>query len=742
MPRVTPLVNNLNGGEFDARMVANTNFGAYPKGSAELINLLLLEQGGLTRRPGTKFVKEVKDSTDTAHRLIQFVFNDEQAYILEFGDQYIRFYTDLGRLEDPPGTPVEVVSPWTSAQLAEIDYAQRADIMNLVHPEVSPRRLSRTDNLTWTLDEIEFIDGPYLDENTTTTTITPSGTTGSVTLTASAPLFEAGHVGSLWSIGRPSGVVDRVEWAAGQTIAINDQRKYDGINGINVYIATSAGTTGDIPPEHLEGIRSDGDVDWDYYYTDIGGYAKITGFTSSTVVDADVKSKLGTALATTFWSEGAWSSVRGFPRVVTFHEQRGTYASTAFQPQTVWLSKSRELDNFLNRTNQPDDDPIDRTIDSKRPDLFKWMESATRLFLGGSDSISALRGSSIGEPITPKNVTKDLVNSTPSANVDPILTSTALLFIEKNGRRLNELLLTGQFEGEPLQETDMSVLNQTILKPGVTEMAWQARPHRTLWCLKSDGKLASFVYNRQQEVIGWGGHLIAGAAGEEFGIVRTIASIPGSISAGTIERNEIWMIVERVIDGTTVKYIEYLEAEFEDDTDVTDQFFVDSGLTFSSGTETDVITGLDHLEGETVQVLADGSSHPDVVVTSGQIQLERDVNKAQIGLKAPYLYEALKMEIGSQTGTSQGKLKRINEVLLVLDRTFNASVGPDKNQQQDIYRLEAGQPMDLPRPLLTGEYLEPIEGDWQGDPRLVIAGDHAGNFTLLAIRPTVTGAEV
>jgi hypothetical protein len=120
----------------------------------------------------------------------------------------------------------------------------------------------------------------------------------------------------------------------------------------------------------------------------------------------------------------------------------------------------------------------------------------------------------------------------------------------------------------------------------------------------------------------------------------------------------------------------------------------------------------------------------------------RDVNKAQIGLKAPYLYKALKMEIGSQTGTSQGKLKRINEVLLVLDRTFNASVGPDENQQQDIYRLEAGQPMDLPRPLLTGEYIETIEGDWKGDPRLVMTGDHAGNFTLLAIRPTVTGAEV
>lgn len=723
-------------------MVANTNFGSYPKASAELKNLLLLEQGGLHRRPGTKFVKEVKDSTDTDHRLIPFVFNDEQAYILEFGDLYIRFYTDLGRLENPPLTPVEVVSPWTSAQLQEIDYAQRADIMNLTHPDVSPRRLSRVDNFTWTLEEIDFNDGPWLDENETSTTITASGLTGAITLTASDPIFETGHVGALWRIGRESGVPDTVAWVPGLAVLVGGIVRYDGVNGLNIYKAVDAGNTGAIPPEHQIGRRSDGIIRWDYLYTDIYGFVKITGFTSSTVVDAQVQSfELPTTVATTFWQEGAWSTVRGYPRVVTFHEQRSAYASTSFQPQTVWLSRSRELDNFQSRTNLPDDDPIDRTIDSNRPDIFRWIESATRLFLGGSDSISALRGSSIGEPITPKNVTKDFVNGTPSADANAVIASTALLFIEKNERRLNELLLTGQFEGEPLGATDMSVLNETILKPGAKELAWQTRPHRTLWVRKVDGKLAAFVYNREQEVIGWGGHEIAGAAGEEFGTVISIATIPGSVSAGTQERNEVWMIVERVIDGTAVRYVEFFEAEFEDDTDIKDAFFVDSGLTFESGTETDVITGLDHLEGETVQVLADGTAHPDVIVVSGQVQLERDVNKAQIGLKSSYLYKSLKMEIGSQTGTSQGKLKRINEVVIGLDRTFNASFGPDENQQQSIYRLEAGQPMDLPRPLLDGEYREPIEGDWETDPRIVSIGDHAGPFTMLFIRPTVTGAE-
>lgn len=740
MPRVTPLRTNLNSGEFSARMVARVDFARYPNASAQLKNLVPIEQGGLTRRPGSRFVKEVKDSTDAGHLLIPFVFNAEQAYVLELGDLYVRFYTDQGRLEDPPATPVEIVSPWTSAQLSQLRYAQRADIMTLVHPDVAPYRLSRVDNLTWTLTKIDFNDGPWLDENTTATTITSSGLTGTVTLTASDPIFEAGHVGAQWRIGRATGVLDFEEWAPSIAITSGNFYKFDGVNGLNLYEAQSTGTSGTIPPEHLEGTREDGSIDFSYAFTGIYGHVEITGFTSSTIVTAEVQGiQLATAFATTFWQEGAWSDVRGYPQVAGFYEQRAAYATTAFQPQTVWLSKTRELDNFLQRTNTPDDDPVDRTIDSENPTFFRWMVTGSQLVLGGSEDIWGVRSSNLDQPITPTNIQAKRLNRKGSADVTPVAVDESILFIERNGRRLNELLFN--FDTDGFAAIDMNVLNETILKPGVAEMAWQSRPWRTAWERKSDGKMAGFIYNRQQEIIGWSGHEIGGDNGSGFGEVIAITAIPGSAATNSSERDELWMIVERVIDGATVKYVEFLEGDFEDDTDQEDAFFVDSGATFS-GAATDTITGLDHLEGETVKVLADGSVHPDVVVASGQVVLEREVTKAQIGLAAPYLWQSLKLEIGSQTGTSIGKRKRVSDVLLVLDRTMNASIGPDAATQEIVPNFVEGTPMDAPRALLTGEFLVNIDGEWERDPRLVMTGDDPGPFTLLGMRPDVTGAEV
>ncbi|MGI9491373.1 MAG: hypothetical protein ACR2QF_03000 [Geminicoccaceae bacterium] len=723
-------------------MAARVDFARYPNASAKLVNLLPIEQGGLIRRPGTRFVKEVKNSADADHRLIPFVFNAEQAYVLELGDLYMRFYTDQGRLENPPGTPIEIVTPWTAAQIGKVRFAQRADIMTLVHPDVAPYRLSRVDNFTWTLVRIEYRDGPWLDENLTATTIIPSGITGSITLTASAPLWQAAHVGALWRIGRRSGVVNLPEWVASTAVTAGDVQKYDGINGINVYRAVQTGTTGEIPPEHQDGIREDGSIDWEYLYTDIFGWVEITGFTSSTVVDADVK---GVELpsfgggGTTFWQEGAWSDVQGYPHVVGFYEQRAVYATTASQPQTVWLSKSRELDNFQVRTNSPDDDPVDRTIDSENPTFFRWMVTASQLVLGGSEDIWGVRSSNLDQPITPTNIQAKRLNREGSADVTPAAINEAVLFVERNGRRLNELLFN--FDTDGFIATDLSVLNETILKPACLELAWQRRAWRTVWGRKSDGRLATFIYNRQQEVLGWAGQEIGGDNGDGFGKVIAITTIPGSAATNSGERDELWMVVERVIDSSTVRYVEFLEGDFESDTAQEDAFFVDSGATFS-GAATNVITGLEHLEGETVKVLGDGSVHPDVVVTGGQVTLERDVTKAQIGLASPYVMQTLKLEIPTQQGTSIGKRKRAARVLLVLDRTINASIGPDENNQEVVPTYTEGSAMDAPRALLTGEFLVDIDGEWERDPRLAMVGEDPGPFALLAYRLDMIGPEV
>ena len=154
-------------------------------------------QGAATRRVGTKFIAEVKSSAAKT-RLIPFEFSTVQTYVLEFGNQYMRVYKDQGQVQSG-GSAFEISTPYLTAELFDIKFSQSADVMYIVHPNHEARKLSRTGHTSWTLTEIDFTDGPYLAENTTATTLTPSGTTGSVNITASASLWASTDVGRLVS---------------------------------------------------------------------------------------------------------------------------------------------------------------------------------------------------------------------------------------------------------------------------------------------------------------------------------------------------------------------------------------------------------------------------------------------------------------------------------------------------------------------------------------------------------------
>ena len=184
MPRTTLALTSFVSGELGAKLDGRTDFAKYSTGAKTLENFLIHPQGSATRRVGTKFIAEVKDSSKKT-RLIPFEFSTVQTYILEFGDQYMRVYKDQGQVLSG-GSAFEISTPYLEAELFDLKFAQSADVMYICHPNHDARKLSRTGHTAWTLTQIAFTDGPYLSENTTATTITPSGTTGSITLTASA----------------------------------------------------------------------------------------------------------------------------------------------------------------------------------------------------------------------------------------------------------------------------------------------------------------------------------------------------------------------------------------------------------------------------------------------------------------------------------------------------------------------------------------------------------------------------
>ena len=180
------VINAFNAGELSPLLDGRSDLQKYYSGCRTLENMLVMSYGGATRRPGTRYIAPVKTASKKV-RLIPFEYSIQQAYILEFGDQYIRFYKDGAQIESG-GNPYEISTAYLEADLFDLQYIQSADVMYIVHPDYHPKQLWRTAHTSWTIADVDFERGPFFDENETNVTITPLAATGNITLTASSAL--------------------------------------------------------------------------------------------------------------------------------------------------------------------------------------------------------------------------------------------------------------------------------------------------------------------------------------------------------------------------------------------------------------------------------------------------------------------------------------------------------------------------------------------------------------------------
>lgn len=259
-------------------------------------------------------------------------------------------------------------------------------------------------------------------------------------------------------------------------------------------------------------------------------------------------------------------------------------------------------------------------------------------------------------------------------------------------------------------------------------------------------------------MIGWSRQFLGGRYQDGGAVVESLAVIPGSAATGSENRDEVWFLVKRTIDGATRRSLEVLEGGFEgpERSDFPDEaawraavleaqkraFFVDSGLSGSFPAPVTTITGLDHLEGETVAVLADGAVHPERMVSSGGIELRTPAREVVVGLPYAHSFRSLKLAVGAAAGTSVGKVKRVHGVTLVLLHALAGRVGPDQTALEPLVFRTVGDAMDGAVPLFSGEYRVTFPGDYDRDPRLVIQGEAPLPFTLLAIAPELQTRDV
>ena len=413
------------------------------------------------------------------------------------------------------------------------------------------------------------------------------------------------------------------------------------------------------------------------------------------------------------------------PSVVAFFEQRLVFANTNNNPQTLWFSKNGDYTNFTVGT--ADDDALIYTIASNQSNAIRFLSSTAVLTVGTSGGEYVLTSTSDG-PITPTTTLIRKYSNYGSAKITPVQVADVTLFVQRGNRKMREFKFVGNVNVGGYSAPDMTILAEHITNGGIVDMAYQQEPDSIVWVVRDDGTLVGMTYRREEEVVAWHKHVIGGEFSGGQAVVESIATLPTDTG-----EDELFMIVKRTINSVTRRYIEKMNV-FDFGSDTTTAFFVDSGLQYSGGATTS-LSGLYHLEGETLQVLANGAAHPDKAVASGGVGLDFSSTTAAVGYGYTSNIQTLRIESGSVDGTSQGKPKRIHAITVRLYQTVGVEIGNDSGEIDRIPFRDSSMAMDQAVPLFTGDKDIEFAGGFDDDDRVYIKQDQALPLTVLAFYP-------
>jgi len=740
MPRATWTQTNFNGGEWSPLAHGRVDIAKYKNGLAQSLNYIPMMQGGLTRRPGFRYVAEVKDSTQPV-RLVRFEFSITQAYILEFGPNYIRFYTNDGQLLNG-GAPYEVATTYAANELFDLAFAQSADTLYIAHPNHPPAKLQRAGATNWTLTTISFLDGPYLPINVASTTLTPSGTTGTVTVTASGTAginngvgFQASDIGralrikcsAVWLWGTIASVVSttQITWTIYQAQNPRTAILQPNVSGGSIFSVTIVDGGygyGASPPSITfsagtqQAVASAGVTNG--VVSSVTMSSTGTGYAPGATATASAPATIGSA-ATTFWRIGVWGSANGYPRAVVFNQDRLLWAGCPQYPNRIDGSTVSDYEN-LAPTNIDgtvvDSNAVSFSLNSNTVSAIRWMVSDEWGLLigtaGGEWVAVGGGGASYNSPITPTSIIAKQTTSYGVTGVPPVRVGKSTLFVQRTGRKLREM--TYQFVVNTFQAPDISLVSEHLTKSGLKQMGLAAAPQQIVWMCTNAGALVGMVYDKDQDLIGWFPCQVGGFSDPAQTLPPLVESV-ACIPSPDVTRDELWVLVNRSINGTTRRFVEVMTKMWEDGDTLANAVFADSSATYS-GVATTTVSGLTWLVGQTVGVLADGATHPDCVVdATGKITLSRSASIVQVGLKYTSAGKTLRIEAGGGDGPAQGKLKRVHRAIFRFFQSLGFIAAPAVNglpAYPEAFR-DSSMAMDQPVGLFTGDKRWAWEGTYE-----------------------------
>lgn len=659
---------------------------------------------------------------------------------------------------------VELTTPWTASDLDLVRADQSADVIFVACYGFQQRRIERRSTRSWSVVLYQSDDGPFRTQNTGPGTMVASVLSGNGTLTSSIAFFRSTHVGALFSVTstgqtvtKSMGVLndatasievtgvttdraftivlsgltatgntvilqrsfDNAVWAAvsGKSWTIDTTESYtDGLDNQIVYYRLlcsvyAAGTTAAQLTISTGSIR---------------GVARVTGYTSQTVVDIEIISDFGSLVATSDWEEGQWSDYRGWPSAVGFDGGRLWWggkdaivgsvsdAFSSFDPETVG-----------------DSGPINRTLPGGQVDTINWILSLQRLMVGGQGAEYSCRSDSLDGPLTPTNFNPKKASTQGSAPVRAVAIDSQGVYVQRGGTRVYTLALTSNQVTFDYTATDLCSIIPEIGLPRVVRIAVQRQPDTRVHCVRSDGTVAILIFDSVEQVTCW-------VEMETDGLVEDVAILPGD--AGDSE-DHVYYVVKRTINGSTVRYLERWAFQSECIGGTTNKL-ADSFVTYS-GAATTTITAA-HLAGENVVVWADGvdvGTASDWTQTytlngSGQATLSAAVTSYMVGLPytAPFKSGKL-LELANQGGTPLNQMKAIRTLGLIMANVHPKGLrfGRDLTNMDDLPELEAGTAIS--QTAMRTDYDEdPIifPGSWGTDERLCLLAAAPRPVTVLS----------
>ena len=693
------------------------------------------------------------------------------------GTFYIRFFSSLLRAVWVSGCVVEsagvvtLPSPYPASVLGKIRYDQSGDVLFLACPGYQQRRIERRGIAPqargWSVVKYQSDDGPFNIENVSEITISTTSLTGNCTLTASKALFRVGHVGALFSVTSQGQAVS-ADISAQNTFT--SSVRVTGLTVARNLVITVTGTfVGTVTLQRSFDNATWGDVGGSYSYTapvsdvyndaldnaiayyrigiktgaytsgtatcalntdsgSIRGIARVTDYTSSTVVGAEIVKAFGGLTASAVWQEGKWSDHAGWPSAVKIHEGRLWWAGK----NGVWASVSDAYDSF-DETFVGDAGPINRTIGSGPVDQINWFMSLKGLLIGTQGAEMVARASSLDEVITPTNFNLKTSGSQGSGQVDAVKVDQFGYFVNRSGTRLLEMAFdVRNYDYQPVNVTELA---PEIAAAGVVRLDVQRLPDTRVHAVLSDGTVVVMVSNKTEEV----NSLITL---ETDGDVEDVAVLPALDGDAD---DQVYYIVKRTINGSSVRYLEKWAQEDEcigGDLSC----LADSYVTYSGAPKV-IISGLDHLEGEQVVVWADGqdvgtidSSRPwtqRYTVSGGAITLLAEASNVVVGLGYDSDFVSAKLGAQVQGGSILNQQKRVVHLGLVMANVhakglrFGDEYG-DVSKFDDLPLIEQGAAVSGMR----NEYDENMisfPGAWETDSRVRLLGQAPRPCTVLAV---------